>query len=121
MKRLFTKMTTTPIGKWITSTTIRDLSMFLLVVVAFGTASYLVFGSDTTIIAWLLILTAWLYLRQKQDAFTWQRFDDIDQRDIDYKDDVDRRIEQLLAQPRFTPPKIQDLSDRITINDGMDD
>lgn len=44
---------------------------------------------------WLSLVSTWIYLHIKKSKHTWQRFDDIDERDIEFKDEFELRIEKL--------------------------
>lgn len=44
---------------------------------------------------WLTLVSCWIYLHIKKSKYTWQRFDDIDERDIEYKDEFELRVEKL--------------------------
>lgn len=81
----------------------------LTVVVLFVLGSYLWPGL-TFVYIWLFLLSMWAILHVKKSSSTWLRFDEIDQRETDYAEEVDRRFDQLHKEVKalrasLKPPK----------------
>lgn len=66
--------------------------MFVIGVVLISVVSllHLLWGGFTVTYLWLSITTLWLYLNTKKNKAIMQRFTDIDERDMDFKDEYDK-------------------------------
>ena len=84
--------------KYLAGTKISEVGILLLVVGAAISASHYIWGADTTIYLCLTSIFLWIFLHVKRSKTTWDRFDEIDQRDMDFKDEFDRRYEKILAE-----------------------
>lgn len=67
-------------------------SILLLAIVALLT---FLWESSVIIFLWLLGLTIWFFLHTKKNAQTHYRFSELDQRDMDFKDECDVQFEKL--------------------------
>lgn len=76
-------------------TSLQEMSIIFFVIVGLVTALHLLWGGHTTSYLWLMMLTIWAILHIKKSRTTWQRFRDIDARDMEYKEYLDQRIEHL--------------------------
>lgn len=75
--------------------TLKQILLFITAIVLVASTSSLIWGKLTTLFLWLLILTINLYLRNKKDRLIQERFDEIDQRDMDFHEECDAHFEQL--------------------------
>lgn len=73
---------------------------------------YNIWSFNTLLITWLLGLTSWAYIHIKKSNYTWQRFDDIDERDVEFRDEFEVRIEALEKQITELNSKLQILNDK---------
>ena len=46
-------------------------------------------------LAWLFVLTMWALLHSKKSSTTWDRFDEIDERDLDFHNTIDKQLESF--------------------------
>lgn len=76
-------------------TRLSEVAIFLLVMAAVISASHFLWGQSTTIYLCLLTIYVWIFLHVKKSKTTWERFDEIDQRDMDFKDEFDKKYEKL--------------------------
>ena len=93
--------------KYLAGTKISEVGIFLLVVGAAISASHYIWGADTTTYLCLTSIFLWIFLHVKRSKTTWDRFDEIDQRDMDFKDEFDRRYEKILAELNKKAPAIE--------------
>jgi hypothetical protein len=93
--------------KYLAGTKISEVGILLLVVGAAISASHYIWGADTTIYLCLTSIFLWIFLHVKRSKTTWDRFDEIDQRDMDFKDEFDRRYEKILAELNKKAPAIE--------------
>lgn len=73
---------------------------------------YNIWSFNTLLVAWLFGLTSWAYIHIKKSSYTWQRFDDIDERDVEFRDEFEVRIEALEKQVTELNSKLQSLNDK---------
>lgn len=86
-----------------------------LIIASLTTAALFVLGSYlwpglVFVYIWLFLLSMWAVLHVKKSAETWRRFDEIDQRESDYAEEVDKRFDQLQKELKalkamIKPPK----------------
>ena len=74
---------------------LKEFSFFLLVTAVVLGLGYEVWGPFLTLYLWLLVLSCWAFLHVKKSKKTQQRFRDIDARDIDYKEYIDKKFLEL--------------------------
>jgi hypothetical protein len=72
-----------------------DLCKALLVIIAITTTAHYVWGPERTTYLWLIGLTTWIFLHIKQSMSTHERLNEMDQRDMDFHDHVDKKMERL--------------------------
>jgi hypothetical protein len=88
-------------------TKLSEVGIFLLIVIAAISASHFIWGADTTIYLCLTSIFLWIFLHVKKSKITWERFDEIDQRDMDFKDEFDKKYEKILTQLNKKAPPIE--------------
>ena len=76
------------------------VKIFELVIVVVSTLGsigllHFLFGKEAYTYMWLLFLTLWIYFHTKKDRKIWDRFGEIDERDMEFHDDCEKRIEKL--------------------------
>lgn len=128
MKAFFKNLSLRYLPAGLAGTSFSEVGVFLLVIVAIATASHYVWGESTTTYLWLLAVSLWAFLHIRKSKTTWDRFDEVDQRDLDFKDEFDRKYnrlsteleevrEHILATPLDqsednTDPSLQSIGDR---------
>lgn len=76
-------------------TSLLEVLLFCLVVLSLVGIFSFVFTEFTTLLIWLFVLTTWAFLHIRKSALTQERFEEIDQRDLDFKDECDRHFARL--------------------------
>jgi hypothetical protein len=86
--------------------------MLLFCFILLGGISFLtwLWKSSAVQFMWLFGLTLWAFLHIKKSLFTNQRFREIDERDLDFKDECDSHRKNLYAKIEQLEKKVEELS-----------
>lgn len=76
-------------------TTVIEVCLFCLTILGIVSLLTYLWSSSGVILLWLFFLTLWAFLHIKKSVLTQERFDEIDQRDMDFKDECDRYFAKL--------------------------
>ena len=93
-----------------TKLSLKEMMVTIAMCCLVAVVTYHTWSFTTLTIVWLVSLTSWAYLHIKKSKHTWQRFDDIDERDIEFRDEFEVRIEVLEKQVIDLNKKIERLS-----------
>ena len=76
-------------------TSLTEVLMFCLIVLSTITILLFLWDASTVVFLWLFATTLWLFLLSRRGILTQERFDEVDQRDMDFKDECDKQFEQI--------------------------
>jgi len=86
---------------------LKEVSLICMLIVGFATSAHYFWGELATTYIWLSVLTLWFYFNSKKGRAIRQKFIDIDERDMDFKDEYD----QLFVD---TKKATEELSNRLS-------
>jgi len=54
--------------------------------------------AENIIVCWLFSITIWAFLHVRKSSTTWSRFDEIDERDLDFHNSIDQQLESIQSR-----------------------
>jgi fatty acid desaturase len=93
-------------------TSLTEVLLFCFVLLAVISFLTWIWKSSVMQFVWLFGLTLWVFLHIKKSHFTHQRFREIDERDLDFKDECDSHRKNLYAKIEHLEKKVEELSAR---------
>lgn len=68
----------------------KEILLVCFLILSFSAFAHYFWGESTATYLWLSVLTLWYYFNSKKSKAIQQKFIDIDERDMDFKDEYDQ-------------------------------
>ena len=75
--------------------TLIEICLFVLATTGVIAACHYIFGPELVSTLVDIVILLWLFLISRRVSVSWSRFNDIDEREADFRDEMERRYERI--------------------------